>query len=337
MNPIGMTLCKLESIILPSKGSSTTVLNVSGLDLVDGTPILDIKPYVPHYDAVPSEDVRLPSWVSGGLATRRPVHVESQALDQLEAILTQDPNALDFYGAAVGDVSMQETVEAATHCIAEVLSIDVRSKWQTGKARESKFQAERAGRLKEVLSDDVSAQDSEQCTQQLDNLLVSYTVEAPEQHERSTSEGSGAEDVVHVKSIQLLKRSGTSKDDADTSMEDATTAFTDATLCTASSGAQTPAKKSSRQPTETDNSPAGTPPTDADYKSLKTYWSHAASKNTPTGLNPEEVLSRQQSKKFFTFSARPKPTTPDRKAYLEDSKYNTPKSGAVIHPMDEQS
>jgi hypothetical protein len=25
------------------------VLNISGLDLVDGTPVLDVKPYVPHY------------------------------------------------------------------------------------------------------------------------------------------------------------------------------------------------------------------------------------------------------------------------------------------------
>jgi hypothetical protein len=35
-----------------SATKTTFSLLLSGLDLVDGTPILDIKPYVPHYDCV---------------------------------------------------------------------------------------------------------------------------------------------------------------------------------------------------------------------------------------------------------------------------------------------
>jgi len=42
-NPIGLTLAKLTSI-------HRNTLCVSGIDLVDGTPILDIKPYIPEYD-----------------------------------------------------------------------------------------------------------------------------------------------------------------------------------------------------------------------------------------------------------------------------------------------
>lgn len=42
-NPIGMTLAKIERV------ESDSVV-VSGVDLVDGTPILDIKPYVPDSD-----------------------------------------------------------------------------------------------------------------------------------------------------------------------------------------------------------------------------------------------------------------------------------------------
>jgi len=42
-NPIGLTLAKLEKI----KG---TQVEVSGLDLISGTPVLDIKPYIPKYD-----------------------------------------------------------------------------------------------------------------------------------------------------------------------------------------------------------------------------------------------------------------------------------------------
>jgi hypothetical protein len=133
------------------------------------------------------------------------VHIEPKALEELQVILSEHPNALDFYGTHCGDGSMEETMKSITQCIAEVLSTDVRSAWQTNKARSSKFQAERAGRVRDVLSENSApAEDSEQCTQQLDNLLLYYTVQAPEQQARSSSEGSGAEDVVHVNSIQLL-------------------------------------------------------------------------------------------------------------------------------------
>ncbi|KAI2500287.1 hypothetical protein MHU86_14167 [Fragilaria crotonensis] len=85
-NPIGITLCKLDSIMTigggpKGKGQTTTksgqrvILNISGLDLVDGTPVLDIKPYVPNYDSIGDEELRLPPWVSGGLETKRPVHI----------------------------------------------------------------------------------------------------------------------------------------------------------------------------------------------------------------------------------------------------------------------
>lgn len=38
-----------------------SVLHVRGLDAVDGTPVLDIKPYVPYYDCV--ADAKVPQWV----------------------------------------------------------------------------------------------------------------------------------------------------------------------------------------------------------------------------------------------------------------------------------
>ena len=46
-NPIGMSCVKLESIELTQKGP---ILNLSGVDLLDDTPVLDIKPYVPKFD-----------------------------------------------------------------------------------------------------------------------------------------------------------------------------------------------------------------------------------------------------------------------------------------------
>ena len=50
-NSIGLSCVKLEGVEqLPGLG---TVLRVSGADLMDGTPIFDVKPYVPYADCHP--------------------------------------------------------------------------------------------------------------------------------------------------------------------------------------------------------------------------------------------------------------------------------------------
>ena len=61
-NPIGLSPVKLEGVERhPELGP---VLVVSGADLMDGTPILDIKPYVPYVDCIPG--------AVGGFAPDRP-------------------------------------------------------------------------------------------------------------------------------------------------------------------------------------------------------------------------------------------------------------------------
>ena len=50
-NPIGLSCVKLERVELNS--SDGPVLYVSGSDLMDGTPIYDIKPYLPYADSIP--------------------------------------------------------------------------------------------------------------------------------------------------------------------------------------------------------------------------------------------------------------------------------------------
>lgn len=50
-NPIGLSLVKLEGI--EHTGSQGSILHISGADLMDGTPIYDIKPYLPHIEAIP--------------------------------------------------------------------------------------------------------------------------------------------------------------------------------------------------------------------------------------------------------------------------------------------
>jgi len=76
-NPIGMTAVRLERV-------DGLVLHVRDIDLVDGTPILDIKPYIPYADAFPEAGA---GWLHG--FDPRPawtVGFEPIAIEQLEWI-----------------------------------------------------------------------------------------------------------------------------------------------------------------------------------------------------------------------------------------------------------
>lgn len=53
-NPIGITTVK----ILERRDNK---IRVKGLDVIDNTPIIDIKPYTPQYDKV--KDVKVPNWI----------------------------------------------------------------------------------------------------------------------------------------------------------------------------------------------------------------------------------------------------------------------------------
>ena len=62
-NPIGMSLVELTGI-------DGLVLSVSGLDLLDGTPVLDIKPYIPYADSRPDADH---GWLDEAAGLRDPL------------------------------------------------------------------------------------------------------------------------------------------------------------------------------------------------------------------------------------------------------------------------
>ena len=61
-NPLGLSAVKLENIMLQSPEGP--LLRVSGADLLHGTPILDIKPYLPYADCIPR--------ATGGFAGTKP-------------------------------------------------------------------------------------------------------------------------------------------------------------------------------------------------------------------------------------------------------------------------
>lgn len=54
-NPIGLCVVKLVNI-------EDCVLTVTGLDAFEGSPVIDIKPYIPHIDAYP--EARVPNWMA---------------------------------------------------------------------------------------------------------------------------------------------------------------------------------------------------------------------------------------------------------------------------------
>ncbi|CAK9036705.1 tRNA (adenine(37)-N6)-methyltransferase (tRNA methyltransferase O) [Durusdinium trenchii] len=54
-NPIGLSLAKVVEV-KPSEG----ILVLAGLDVIDGTPCLDLKPYLPSFEAI---DASVPQWV----------------------------------------------------------------------------------------------------------------------------------------------------------------------------------------------------------------------------------------------------------------------------------
>ena len=63
-NPLGLSCVRL--IRVEFRGGSGPVLHVRGADLLDGTPIYDIKPYIPYCDAHPDAE--------GGFTDRRTFH-----------------------------------------------------------------------------------------------------------------------------------------------------------------------------------------------------------------------------------------------------------------------
>jgi tRNA-Thr(GGU) m(6)t(6)A37 methyltransferase TsaA len=49
-NPIGLSVVRLEKI-------EENIIHISNVDIVDGTPLLDIKPYIPHFDKTEDEEI----------------------------------------------------------------------------------------------------------------------------------------------------------------------------------------------------------------------------------------------------------------------------------------
>ncbi|XP_052167789.1 uncharacterized protein LOC127784505 [Oryza glaberrima] len=107
-NPIGLSVAKVEAV----DGHS---ILLSGVDLVDGTPVLDIKPYLPYSDGV--KGAAIPNWleVDGALAVES-IHFSEHFISSLSDCWMH-----------VKKQSLYASADEFQDLVKEVLSWDIRS------------------------------------------------------------------------------------------------------------------------------------------------------------------------------------------------------------------
>ena len=130
-NPVVLSSVRLERIELQSPFGP--ILHVAGADLMDNTPIYDIKPYLPYVDSHPdaaggfalqSHEGFLQVNVPSGLLERIP----PDRRDALLAVLAQDPrpayqNTPDrVYGMEYAGFEIRFTVSGHTLTVCEIIA-----------------------------------------------------------------------------------------------------------------------------------------------------------------------------------------------------------------------
>ncbi len=128
-NPIGLSCVKLEEIRLD--GEDAPILVVSGADMVDGTPIYDIKPYLPYVDSIPTATGGFAENVRGyALKVDIPADIDFEKRDDLIKILEQDPRPAyqdddRIYGMAFAGHNISFYVKDDTVCVTEITPKDL--------------------------------------------------------------------------------------------------------------------------------------------------------------------------------------------------------------------
>eukprot|EP00249_Psilotum_nudum_P009112 c21717_g1_i1 orf=199-1581(-) len=119
--PIGLTVAKVE-------GVHGRMLFLSGIDLVDGTPVLDVKPYLPYCDSIP--DAQTPQWAKADYAE------DPLALASVE-FSKGFPADLSKCWAVTSKHSMYSGPKEFQKLIRQVLTRDIRSLNQRHKPHNS--------------------------------------------------------------------------------------------------------------------------------------------------------------------------------------------------------
>ena len=128
-NPLGLTVVKLLAVEDSPEGK---VLLVSGADMMDGTPVYDIKPYLPYVDSIPEA---VGGFTEEKAAYRLKVDFPQALLAQvpqgqreaLLGVLAQDPRPAyqndenRVYGFAYGGFDVRFTVRDGTLTVVEIV------------------------------------------------------------------------------------------------------------------------------------------------------------------------------------------------------------------------
>ncbi|GHA59880.1 tRNA (N6-threonylcarbamoyladenosine(37)-N6)-methyltransferase TrmO [Photobacterium aphoticum] len=109
-NGIGMSAVELIGV---RQQDGNVIIELGGVDLVDGTPIIDIKPYIPYSDSLPQ--------AQGGFASEEPETLSVHFTEQAER---------QFDGKQIG---RQRAV------ITEVLAQDPRPAYKKGKTDDKEY------------------------------------------------------------------------------------------------------------------------------------------------------------------------------------------------------
>ncbi|MEA1063693.1 tRNA (N6-threonylcarbamoyladenosine(37)-N6)-methyltransferase TrmO [Erwinia sp. HR93] len=89
-NPIGMSLLELKAICF---GKTGPVLKLGGVDLVDGTPVIDIKPYLPFAEAIPGARS---GYAPEAPTANMPVRFTPEVMQQLAVLAPRYPTLKQF-------------------------------------------------------------------------------------------------------------------------------------------------------------------------------------------------------------------------------------------------
>lgn len=89
-NPIGMSAVKLDRIDYKAAGGIE--IHISGIDLLDQTPVLDIKPYIPYADSILEANS---GWAEGEIP-KFPVKYSDECLAVIEKHTKEHPRLLQL-------------------------------------------------------------------------------------------------------------------------------------------------------------------------------------------------------------------------------------------------
>jgi len=115
-NPLGLSLVKLESI----DTTNGVILHVSGADLIDATPVLDIKPYLPWVESIAdaksgfaskNQVLKLPIYYS--VQAQLVLNSRPELIQLIEQVLLHDPRPAyqedpeRIYGCHIADINLR--------------------------------------------------------------------------------------------------------------------------------------------------------------------------------------------------------------------------------------